>query len=293
MRYVVTGGAGFIGSHLADELIRDGHEVTILDNLTSGKEDNINPAATFVHGSITDLPHLEEVFDGADGVFHQAAIASIPLSIRMPVFINEVNLTGTLNVLSAAQMNGVKKVVFASSASVYGNNPAPNRECQPDIPRSPYAVSKVAGEHYMNLFTDLYGMDTVSLRYFNVYGSRQQSGVIPEFVRQITNRKPITIHGSGDQTRDFVYVKDVVRANIRAMEQEAQGVFNVGTGEPTSIFELANMITDITKIPVPCLASPTRSGDIHESYADISLSRGTLKYEPKYTLRQGLEEMLL
>jgi UDP-glucose 4-epimerase len=278
MKYVVTGGAGFIGSHIVEELERRGHDVAIVD--------------TYTGDDILDITTLKDAFDGADGVFHEAAVASVPVSVKMPRYANEVNTTGTLNVLDVARAYDVKKVVFASSAAVYGNNPAPNREDQPTDPLSPYAVSKVAGENYMNVYSDLYGLDTVSLRYFNVFGPRQTNAVIPLFIRQITNRQPITIYGDGWQTRDFTFVNDVVQANIRAMESSARGVFNVATGQQTNLFNLAGTIMEIAGIDVLVNHAPARAGEVRDSVADISKARETFGYVPEYTVRSGLMEML-
>jgi UDP-glucose 4-epimerase len=303
MKYIVTGGAGFIGSHITGELAQRGHEVVILDNLFSGRMENIAPFlaqenVTFVNGSITDPPLLKEIFSGADGVFHQAAIASVPRSIANPLATNEANVTGTLNVLVAARTCGVKKVVFASSSSVYGDTPTlPKREDMAPGPLSPYAVSKLAGEYYMNVFSDVYGIRTVSLRYFNVFGPRQDppsqyAAVIPAFIESILARRSPTIFGDGEQTRDFTYVKDVVQANIRAMESPAQGVFNVAYCQRTSLKKLAALIMEITGITVPLSFEPPRAGDVRDSLADISRAQAAFGYAPEYTVKTGLMETI-
>ncbi len=303
MKYVVTGGAGFIGSHIVEELAATGHDVVIVDNLFSGKRENIAPflardMVRFTEGSITDLPLLNKVFEGADGVFHEGAIASVPRSIANPAATNEANVTGTLNVLIAARDCGVRKVLFASSSSVYGNTPVlPKHEDMTPRPLSPYAVSKLAGEQYLRVFSEVYGLETVSLRYFNVFGPRQDpasqyAAVIPNFITRVLNHESPVIYGDGEQTRDFSYVKDVVQANLRAMESSAQGVFNVAYCNRISLKELAAMIMDITGITVPLLFDPPRPGDVRDSLADITRAREAFGYAPQYTVRTGLDETI-
>ena len=303
MRYVVTGGAGFIGSHLVEELVRQHHEVVIIDNLSSGKRENIAPflsdsRVTFIQGSITDLPLLKEHFFGANGVFHEAAIASVPLSVVDPSETNDVNLAGTLNVLIAARDCGVKKVVFASSAAVYGDDPElPKRESMMPDPLSPYAVTKLAGEYYCSVFSRLYGMQCVSLRYFNVFGPRQDpgspyAGVITKFITNTLAHKPVTIFGDGNQTRDFVYVKDVVRANILAMEAGKAGVFNVARGSRLNLLGLLEIISDVCGETVPVTFAAAAPGDVRDSVADISLITKYFGYHPRYSIPAGLEETL-
>lgn len=301
MKFIVTGGAGFIGSHIVEELVRRGDEVVILDNLFSGKRENIAPfldagKAAFVQGSVTDLPLLQETFAGADGIFHEGAIASVPRSIKNPVATNEANVTGTLNVLVAARDCGVRKVLFASSSSVYGNTPTlPKREDMPPNPLSPYAISKLAGEQYLRVFADLYGIQTVSLRYFNVFGPRQDprseyAAVIPKFITGCLAGTPLTIFGDGGQTRDFSYVKDVVQANLRAMESNAQGVFNVAYCQRIDLNELAATIMDLTGKKVPIVYEPRRAGDVRDSLADITRAKEAFGYAPAYTVKSGLAE---
>jgi len=301
MKYIVTGGAGFIGSHIVEELAQQQHDVVIVDNLFSGKLENIEPFlvqknVTFVQGSITDLPLLNKTFAGADGVFHEAAIASVPRSIADPVATNEANVTGTLNVLIAARDCGTKKVVFASSSSVYGDTPTlPKHEEMKPAPLSPYAVSKLAGEQYLNAFSQVYGLQTLSLRYFNVFGPRQDpeseySAVIPKFITSILGQESPVIFGDGGQTRDFTFVKDVVQANIRAMQGGAQGVFNVAYCRRINLLDLAGAIMEITGITVPLRFEPARAGDVRDSLADISRAQEAFGYEPEYTVKGGLEE---
>ena len=303
MKYIVTGGAGFIGSHIVENLVQNKHEVVIFDNLFSGTLSNIEPflkkdTVTFVKGSITDLLLLTKTFEGADGIFHEGAIASVPRSIANPVATNEANVTGTLNVLVAARDCGVRKVLFASSSSVYGNTKTlPKCEDMMPHPLSPYAVSKLTGEYYMNVFSEVYGIQTLSLRYFNVFGPRQDpksqyAAVIPNFITTILNHKSPTVYGDGGQTRDFTYVKDVVQANIRAMESKAQGVFNVAYCKRIDLIELASMIMEITGIAVPLAYEPPRTGDVRDSLADISRAQDAFGYFPEYTVKTGLMETI-
>jgi UDP-glucose 4-epimerase len=303
MKYIVTGGAGFIGSHIVGELLHQQHDVVIIDNLFSGRMENIasfleRKNATFIRGSITDLPLLKTVFEGADGIFHEGAIASVPRSIKNPNATNEANVTGTLNVVSAARDCGVPKIVFASSSSVYGDTPTlPKREDMPPNPQSPYAVSKLAGEYYLRVFSDLYDMKTISLRYFNVFGPRQDpksdyAAVIPKFITKILRKESPVVFGDGEQTRDFTYVRDVVQVNIRAMESDAQGVFNIAYCQRISVNDLAHLIMEITGNPVPIIHEKPRPGDIRDSLADITQAKNLLQYSPSYTVKTGLEETI-
>ena len=301
MRYIVTGGAGFIGSHIVQALAERGDEVVVIDNLFTGRLENIQPFLAkknvwFVKGSIKDIALLSDLFASADGVFHQAAIPSVPRSVADPVATNEANVSGTLNVLVAARDCRVPGVVFASSSSVYGDTAElPKHEGMTPAPLSPYAVSKLAGEQYMRVFSDVFGIRTVSLRYFNVFGPRQDptsqyAAVIPAFIGHVLARTSPTIYGDGEQTRDFTYVRDVVQANIRAMESSAQGVFNVAYCQRTSLKELAALIMEITGNAVKITYEPARAGDIRDSLADISRAKGAFGYKPEYTVKSGLEE---
>ncbi len=302
-KVVITGGAGFIGSHLADEVSEQGYHVIIIDDLSSGKMENIttllkNSDARFIQGSVTDLPLMQDVCKGVTYVYHLAAIASPPKSVDNPMANHEVNLTGTLNVLLAARDNNVKKVVYASSAAVYGNTRIlPTGEDTPTMPRSPYAVAKLAGEYYCQVFTEAYGPPTVCLRYFNIYGPRQDpaseyAAVIPAFIRMASRGEPLTIDGDGEQTRDFVFVKDVVRANILAVESEANGIFNIGSGEGITINQLADTITKLTRSDVKPVYRDPRQGDIIHSLADITRAIA-LGYRPVYNLEAGIKETIL
>ncbi len=253
---VITGGAGFIGSHLADELTTRGYYVVILDDLSTGKKENIErntgDALDFVEDSVTNLPLLQELFQGADYVFHQAAIPSVPRSVENPLASHKANITGTLNVLLAARDNNVRKVVYASSSSIYGDTPTlPKREDMTPNPQSPYAVTKLAGEYYCQAFQKAYGLSTVCLRYFNVYGpgqdpDSQYAAVIPRFIARVSQAKPPIIFGDGEQTRDFTFVQDVIEANILAAEGEATGIYNIGRG-----FRLCSTLPGYSRLPFP------------------------------------------
>ncbi|HZD43689.1 MAG TPA: NAD-dependent epimerase/dehydratase family protein, partial [Methanomicrobiales archaeon] len=281
MKYVVTGGAGFIGSHIS-EALADRGEVVIIDNLATGRMENIRDltgrdGVTLVQGSVTDLPLLRRHFEGAACIFHQAAIPSVQRSVENPIATHEANITGTLNVLVAARDAAVPKVVSASSSSVYGDTPVlPKREDMSPQPLSPYAVSKLAGEHYSRVFTSLYPAPaTVSLRYFNVFGPRQDpaseyAAVVPKFITRILDGKPPLIYGDGNQTRDFTYVKDVVQANIRAMESDASGVYNIACGARISVNDLASKIARLMGVEIEPIHEPSRPGDVRDSLADIS-----------------------
>jgi len=303
MRIVITGGAGFIGSNLAEVLaLAPNNEVCVVDDLSTGRVENIPIASgiEFIKGSITDLQLMNEVLADADFVFHQAALPSVQRSIEDPAHTNEVNIRGTLNVLMAARDAGVKKVIYASSSSVYGDTPElPKREGMTPNPLSPYAVTKLVGEYYCKVFNDVYGLNTISLRYFNVYGPRQDphseyAAVIPRFVSRILKGEPPIIYGDGQQTRDFTFVKDVVNANILAMKSDATGVYNIASGRRISIQELATLITRLTgrdRDVEPVFDKP-RKGDVRHSLADISRARADMGYKPEYSLERGLEETI-
>jgi len=303
MRIVITGGAGFIGSNLAEVLaLAPNNEVCVVDDLSTGRVENLPVAGgiEFIKGSITNLQLMNEVLADADFVFHQAALPSVQRSIEDPAHTNEVNIRGTLNVLMAARDAGVKKVIYASSSSVYGDTPElPKREGMTPNPLSPYAVTKLVGEYYCKVFNDVYGLNTISLRYFNVYGPRQDphseyAAVIPRFVSRILKGEPPIIYGDGQQTRDFTFVKDVVNANILAMKSDATGVYNIASGRRISIQELATLITRLTgrdRDVEPVFDKP-RKGDVRHSLADISRARADMGYKPEYSLERGLEETI-
>jgi len=303
-RVAVTGGAGFIGSHIVEELYKD-NEVIIIDNLSAGKLENIEPFlinrhVQFINSSITDLPLLQTTFKGVDYVFHEAAVTSVPQSINDPISTNTVNITGTLNVLIAARDNKVKKVIYASSSAVYGNNPnMPLREEYAPQPLSPYAVSKITGEYYCKIFSEIYGLSTVSLRYFNVYGPRQDpdsqyAAVIPIFIKKFQSEEAPIIYGDGNQVRDFVFVKDVVQANILLSTYGDENIYsdnciiNIGSGKITSINQVIQLLSSICGNSInPKYVSP-RSGDPLYSHADITKAL-KLGYSPKNKFETDLE----
>ena len=302
MRFIVTGGAGFIGSNLVGGLVELGN-VTIIDDLSSGKLDNLENLlkradVSLERLSVTDLEGIKPHFEDIDCVFHLAAVSNISSSVADPLRTNEVNVKGTLNVLLAARDSGVRKVVFTSSASVYGDTEeVPTPEGVLPKPLSPYAVSKLAGEHYCDVFSDLYGLETASLRPFNVYGPRQDpnsqyAGVIPLFIRSLRQEEVPMIDGDGEQTRDFVYVKDVVRAFIQAMDHRAKGAYNIAGGEGISINELFRHVSSIVGVDVEPQYGEPRPGDIRHSIADITRVKKDLGYEPEYDIRRGLEETI-
>lgn len=299
MKVVVTGGCGFIGSNIAEELIKK-HYVVVIDDLSTGRIENIQSLQDkenfeFVRGNITDLDLLKQIFEDVDCIFHQAAIPSVQRSVENPLDTNEANIKGTLNVLIAARDCGVKKVIYASSSSVYGDTPElPKKENMKPNPQSPYAVSKLTGEYYCKVFSEIYGIKTVCLRYFNVYGPNQDpsseyAAVIPRFINRVLNNQPPIIFGDGNQTRDFTFVKDVVKANILAMEKNVEGVFNIAYGQQISINELANKIMEIVGVKLNPVYDKPRPGDIRNSLADISLAKQKLGYMPEYSLEKGLE----
>ena len=301
-KVIVTGGAGFIGSHLAEELARQGYYTIIVDDLSAGKMENIeellkNNNVEFIKGSVTDQPLLQKVFKDAQYVFHQAALPGVPRSIDSPQSSHEVNLTGTLDVLLAARDNHVYKVIYASSSSVYGDTPTlPKREDMAPTPLSPYAVTKLAGEYYCRVFHQVYGLASVCLRYFNVYGPKQDpnsqyAAVIPFFIRRTHEGEPPIIFGDGEQTRDFTFVKDVVEANILAAQSDAYGVFNISRGERITVNQLANLVIELVGNKVKAIYQEPRAGDIKHSLADISKAKA-FGYEPRYDLEAGLAETI-
>jgi nucleoside-diphosphate-sugar epimerase len=300
---LVTGGAGFIGSHLVDALVANGSRVTIVDNLSTGHRRNVEQHGNkieFVEGDIRDAGILARVTQGCEVVFHQAALVSVTQSVQDPADSCEINDLGTVRVLDAARKSGVRRVVMASSSAVYGDDPQmPKRENMQPCPLSPYAVQKLTGEYYASVFSGLYGLETVCLRYFNVFGPRQDpsspySGVISIFMTKAATRQVPTIYGDGSQSRDFVYVRDVVEANLLAASHPmaAGRVFNVGTGSSIRILNLWKLIGELSDVDIDPGFAPARSGDIHESLADISEIEKTLGYHPQMRLRQGLIDTL-
>lgn len=300
-RILVTGGCGFIGSHIVDAFARRGWEVGVLDNLSTGTESNLKAGrkVRFHKGDVRDLDAVREAMDGYEAVSHQAALVSVARSVEDPLTSNAVNLEGTLNVLTAARDSGVERVVYASSSSVYGETETlPKTETMPTDPVSPYAVSKLGAENYCKAFARVYGLRTVSLRYFNVYGPRQRggpySGVIPAFVGSVLAGKAPVINGDGSQTRDFTYVQDAVQANVLCVEAKVRPgeVFNVGSSSRTSILELAKVVARLGGKPgLKPVFREARKGDVKHSYADISKISAAVGYKPKYTLQRGLKDV--
>lgn len=300
-KVLVTGGAGFIGSHLTENLLGAGYQVTVVDDLSTGNLANLqhlsaNPNLEVLCFSVNNIDRLRKACQGVAYVFHQAAIPSVPRSIADPIATNHANINGTLNVLIAAKDSGVKKVVYASSSSVYGDTPTlPKIEAMLPRPLSPYAASKISGEYYCAAFTASYGLPTASLRYFNVYGPRQAANsayaaVIPMFISLIKQGKPPGIFGDGTQTRDFTFVKDVVNANILAAINPATGAYNIGTGANISLNELAETILKMMgRADLSPVYSGPRQGDVAHSLADISRAKVAFGYSPEYPLKDGLK----
>lgn len=304
MRYVITGGAGFIGSHLVEYLVRRGDEVVVLDNFSTGYAANLEPwqgRIEMVTGSVTDPAVCARAIRGADYVLHQAALPSVPRSIHDPAATHAAAVTGTLNVLVAARDAGVRRVIYAGSSSAYGDTEVlPKREDMAPQPRSPYAAAKLAGELYCQVFSRTYGLETVILRYFNVFGERQDpaspyGAVIPKLITCARTGVPPVIHGDGEQTRDFTYVANVVQANLlacAAAERMMGPVFNVGCGRQTSVNTLWAWIRSLTEASVEPIHGPPRGGDVRDSLAALDRIRSVLGYEPAVGIREGLRRML-
>ncbi|MBI2503701.1 MAG: SDR family oxidoreductase [Candidatus Latescibacteria bacterium] len=301
--YLVTGGAGFIGSHLVEELLQRGEQVRVLDNFSTGKRDNLREVLDrieLIEGDLRSYHTVRQAVQGVDYVLHQGALPSVPRSIDDPITTNEVNVGGTLHVLDAARDAGVKRVVYASSSSIYGPDPQlPVRESMAPRPVSPYAVAKLAGEKYCHVFSKVYGLETVALRYFNIFGPRQDpasqySAFIPKFVVGIMKGRPLTIDGDGTQAKDFTFVSNVVEANLLALEAEGVSgeVFNVGCGRMTSVSEVVGHIRLIVGAEGRITHGPPRPGDVPHSLADISRARAQLGYEPRVDARQGLAQVV-
>ncbi len=304
-KVVVTGAAGFIGSHLVDALLDMGNEVIGIDNFYNGRQDNLvvaikNPKFSLVRGDVRDFDFLLTQFRDIDIVYHEAAFTSVPQSVLMPQACNQVNVDGVMNVLNAARRNDLKKVVFASSSSVYGDTPTlPKHEEMPLVPISPYGVSKLAGEMYFRVYHKVYGLNTTCLRYFNVFGPRQRdspySGVIAIFFGKIARQEPLTVFGDGTQSRDFTYVKDVVNANILAAtdHNSAGEVFNIAAGSPITLNDLAKTMIEVTRRNgLEIKHQSTRPGDILHSYGDVAKAKRILKYQPQYNVRTGLQDYM-
>ena len=300
MRYLVTGGAGFIGSNTVDELVRRGHSVVVLDDLSAGKEENlaeVRSKITFMKGSITDIEAVQKAMHQAEFVIHLAARTSVPRSVKDPVETNKVNVDGTLNILVAARDNRVKRVVFAASSAAYGETPTlPKSESMQPQPISPYGVTKYVGELYAYAFGRCYGLENVSLRYFNIFGPRQDpnspySGVLSKFCTAFLEETQPVVYGDGEHTRDFTYVDNAVQANLLACEApSASGrVFNVGTGSRVSLNQTLQLLQRISGKQLEAKYEPPRDGDIRDSQADIQSAREFLGYEPAVMFEEGLE----
>ncbi len=304
MTYLVTGGAGFIGSNLVSALLAAGHTVRALDNFLTGKRENLaglaeryGSAFALIEGDLRDLAACRRAVEGADFVLHQGALPSVPRSVSDPVLTNEINVGGTVNLLVAARDAGVKRVVFAASSSAYGDTPQlPKRESMAPNPKSPYAAQKLAGEHYMRIFYEVYGLETVALRYFNVFGPKQDPGsmyaaVIPRFITSVLSGEGPTIYGDGGQTRDFTFVDNVIQANLAACgaPKAACGkVLNIACGERISLLDILEIVYGLAGRRVAPRFEPARVGDVRDSLADISLAKELLGYDPKVGFPEGL-----
>jgi UDP-glucose 4-epimerase len=300
-QYLVTGGAGFIGSNLVEALVAKGERVRVLDDFSTGKRDNLAPwldQIELITGSITDIEACRQAVKGVDYVLHQGAMPSVPKSVELPRESNEANVTGTLNVLVAARDAKVKRVVYAASSSAYGNTEVlPKVETMPSCPLSPYAVQKYTGELYMKVFYETYGLETVSLRYFNIFGPRQDpksfyAAVIPKFITAAVKDEAPTIFGDGKQSRDFTYIQNVVDANLSSCTAPARcagKVMNIACGERIDLLELAEVIRKIVGKGKPPVHEPDRAGDVKHSLADISLAKELIGYEPKVKFAEGIE----
>jgi nucleoside-diphosphate-sugar epimerase len=300
---LVTGGAGFIGSNLVEELLARGHAVRILDNFSTGHRRNLSDVerdVELIEGDLRSYERVHRAVRGCDVVFHQGALPSVPRSVQDPITTSEINVGGTLNVLLNARDEGVARVVFASSSSIYGDAPGlPRTEGATPVPLAPYAVSKLAAEQYCRVFTTVYGVETVSLRYFNVYGRNQDpaseySAVIPRFIAAMRDGRAPTIFGSGEQSRDFTHVDDVVAANLRAMQApEARGeVLNIACGNPHSLNELVEVLNRVLGSDIEPVRAAPRKGDVDRSWADVSRAERVLGYTPTVDFEQGLRRTL-
>lgn len=306
-RFLVTGGAGFIGSNLAEALLASGYQVRCLDDFSTGKRDNIapfmaDPLFELLEGDIRDLDTCLKACEGADYVCHQAAWGSVPRSIRLPLLYEDINIKGTLNMLEAARQSGVKAFVYASSSSVYGDEPSlPKKEGQEGRVLSPYALTKKVNEEYARMYTRLYGLPTIGLRYFNVFGRRQDpdgayAAVIPKFIKALAAGEPCLINGDGSQSRDFTYIDNVIQANIKAClaPEEAFGrAFNIAFGGQVGLLELYDTLARaMGREGAKPRFGPQRAGDIQHSNADISQARALLGYDPAWDFRAGLEQAI-
>jgi len=301
MLYLVTGGAGFIGSHLVERLFQSGEKVRVLDNFSSGSRENLKPFSDkieLVEGDIRDFWTVTQAVEGVDFILHQAALTSVQRSIKNPLTTNEVNINGTLNILEAGKIHKIKRLVYASSSSVYGDTPTlPKAETMTPNPISPYAISKLAGEEYCQVFYRVYGLETVCLRYFNVFGPRQNplseyAGVIPRFILALINGQKPNIFGDGEQSRDFTYVENVVQANLEACLKEAVSgeIINIACNQRFTLNQLWNTLTKITGKKLEPFYTDPKPGDIRHSLGDISKAKKLLGYEAKIDFEEGLSK---
>lgn len=304
--FLVTGGAGFIGSNLCEAILKMGYKVRCLDNLSTGKQENVDlfldsPNYTFIKGDITELDTCMEACKGVDFVLNQAAWGSVPRSIEMPLYYEKVNIGGTLNMMEAARQQGVKKFVYASSSSVYGDHPVlPKTEGQEGNVLSPYALTKKVDEEYGRLYKKLYGLDTYGLRYFNVFGRRQNpdgayAAVIPKFIRQLLSGERPTIHGDGKQSRDFTYIENVIEANLKsclAPSEAAGEAFNIAYGGREYLIDIYHILERALEVNIEPVFGPERPGDIKHSNADIAKAKKLLGYEPEWSFERGIEEAI-
>jgi UDP-glucose 4-epimerase len=307
-KILVTGGAGFIGSHLVDRLLSEGFEVSVIDNIDTGRLENIahhqdREEFHFVKGDIRDFNLVKEIMKDKDAIFHEAALASVILSVENPILTNDINVSGTLNLLKASVDHHVKRFIFASSAAIYGETPSPQkREDVTSTPTNPYGVSKLAAENYVKVFNKVYGLETVSLRYFNVYGPRQSfdiqsayGGAITIFKNRLQKNMPPIIYGDGEQTRDFIYIQDVVEANILALNSKkaAGEAFNIGTGKNISVNQVAEILKEImNRKDLKNVHANPRPTDIRHGYADVSKAKRMLGFHPKVPLKEGLIKLV-
>ena len=300
MKFLVTGGAGFIGSNIVAELLKQDHKVRVLDNFSTGKRENLKEFENdieFLEGDIRSYHIVRQAVEGIEVILHQAALPSVPRSINDPITTNEVNVMGTLNILDAAKAANVKRIVYASSSSVYGDNPVlPKKEDMLPNPLSPYAVAKLAGEKYCKVFSKLYGLETVILRYFNVFGPRQDpnsqySAVIPKFIKAMMNDKQPVIYGDGTQSRDFTFVKNVVDVNLLAATKEVESglVMNCASHGQITLNDLVKEINKLLDKKIKPIFADKRLGEIKHSYADITMLNQNLNYKPVINFKQGIK----
>ena len=300
--FLVTGGAGFIGSNIAESLLKDGHQVKVLDNLSTGFQRNLDciPDAEFIEGDIRDEAVLAKALSGVEVVYHQAALASVPRSMKDPLATHDHCVTGTISLLHNAVQAGVRRVVYAASSSAYGDQPfSSKRESDMVSPLSPYAAAKLAAELYCKAFYSAYGLETVCLRYFNVFGPRQDpdgeySAVIPRFVTRLLKKEQPTIYGDGHQSRDFTFIDNVVQANrLAATAEDAPGkVLNVANGRTTSLLAILDSLKELLDCDIEPIHEPPRKGDVRDSLADITLTRTVLGYEPSVSVPEGLQRSI-